>query len=189
MYFMLFCNSKIILSLVPINIVFFLTFIVFLEQKHEIFKHIKKNNDLKAKFFKTIQKDKTKALDFDHDKKLQEIEEYLDNDTAQNEGLNIHNFWSISLYISNLRYLQGPGLLRGCPMSPVLHWNFHHVDYDHQLLQARQKRPVFCQAFLYSFPDDLPISDVFGQVHALPVCYQEDLYLCLFAIRDRDSGL
>jgi hypothetical protein len=82
------------LSLVPINIIFFLTFIAFLEQKKEIFKYIRTNDKIKQKFFKQIQKDSAKPLDFDLDKKLTKIEKYLDNDTAQNEGLDIHNFWS-----------------------------------------------------------------------------------------------
>jgi hypothetical protein len=109
------------LSLIPINIIFFLTFIVFLEQKGEIFKHLKKNNELKNKFFKSIQKDETKKLDFNLDKKLREIEEYLDNDTGQNEGLDIHNFYSKPIFSLTRRHLQGLCLLWGRAMPSVFH--------------------------------------------------------------------
>lgn len=80
------------MSLIPVNIIFFLTFIVFLNQKDEIFEYIKNSPSLRKKFFELIETDKSEGLEFDQVEKIDEIHDLLENDTGENEKLSIHNF-------------------------------------------------------------------------------------------------
>ena len=74
------------------NIIFFLTFIVFLNQKDEIFEYLEKNENLRKKFFEIISTNKMESTNFDQNLKLNEIHELLENDTNDNEILTIQNF-------------------------------------------------------------------------------------------------
>jgi hypothetical protein len=91
--------------LIPINIIFFMTYIVFLNQKDQIFDYLKENKEIREKFFNNIQKNKSETQKFNQIKKLDEIHDFLDNDTDQNESLNFKNFFSKNLCYVTRRYL------------------------------------------------------------------------------------
>ena len=82
-----------------------MTFIVFLNKKDEIFEYLKKNDSLRGKFFQLITVKNIDTVEFDQKNKLEEIHELLENDTNNNEILNIHNFGGIPNLYFNFRHL------------------------------------------------------------------------------------